>query len=90
MKLSGIKEFQIKQHQAQLKLSRTKENLDQAQRLVDEVEPRLKILAKQVKKLEKRQEIEIELKSQQETYYASLFTANKAELDVIAQNIISS
>jgi chromosome segregation protein len=39
---SGIKEFQIKQHQAQLKLSRTKENLDQAQRLVDEVEPRLK------------------------------------------------
>ncbi len=84
---SGIKEFQIKQHQAQLKLSRTKENLDQAQRLVEEVEPRLKILAKQVKKLEKRQEIEIELKSQQETYYASLFTANKAELDVIAQTL---
>lgn len=78
---SGIKEFQIKQHQAQLKLSRTKENLDQAQRLVEEVEPRLKILARQVKKLEKRQEIEIQLRATQDTYYSSVYLFNKSELD---------
>ncbi|MEK7131537.1 MAG: AAA family ATPase [Patescibacteria group bacterium] len=78
---SGIKEFQIKQHQAELKLARTVENVAQAERLVQEVEPRLKILAKQVKKLEQRQEVEIKLRENQEQYYASIYLANKSELD---------
>lgn len=81
---SGIKEFQIKQHQAQLKLSRTKENLEQAQRLVEEVEPRLKILARQVKKLEQRQEVELKLRENQEQYYASVYLSNKSELDSLS------
>ncbi len=78
---SGIKEFQLKQHQADLKLSRTRENLTQADRLVQEVEPRLKILARQVKKLEQRQEVELKLRENQEKYYASIYLANKSELD---------
>src|SRR3989344_4255699 len=78
---SGIKEFQIKQHQAELKLSRTVENVTQAERLVEEVEPRLKILARQVKKLEQRQEVELKLRENQEQYYASIYLANKSELD---------
>ncbi|TSC83729.1 MAG: Uncharacterized protein G01um101413_869 [Parcubacteria group bacterium Gr01-1014_13] len=78
---SGIKEFQIKQHQAQLKLTRTVENVTQAERLVEEVEPRLKILARQVKKLEQRQEVELRLRENQEQYYASIYLANKSELD---------
>ncbi len=78
---SGIKEFQLKQHQADLKLARTRENLTQADRLVQEVEPRLKILARQVKKLEQRQEVEITLRENQEKYYASIYLANKSELD---------
>ncbi len=78
---SGIKEFQIKQHQAQLKLTRTVENVTQAERLVEEVEPRLKILARQVKKLEQRQEVELKLRENQEKYYASVYLANKSELD---------
>ncbi len=78
---SGIKEFQIKQHQAQLKLTRTVENVTQAERLVQEVEPRLKILARQVKKLEQRQEVEIKLRENQEQYFASIYLANKSELD---------
>ena len=78
---SGIKEFQIKQHQAQLKLTRTVENVTQAERLVEEVEPRLKILARQVKKLEQRQEVELKLRENQEKYYTSIYLANKSELD---------
>jgi chromosome segregation protein len=78
---SGIKEYQIKQHQADLKLDRTKENIEQAGRLMQEVEPRLKILARQVKKLEKRQEVELKLREYQEQYYSSLFLINKRELD---------
>lgn len=78
---SGIKEFQIKQHQAELKLARTVENVTQAERLVEEVEPRLKILARQVKKLEQRQEVELKLRENQEQYYASIYLSNKSELD---------
>lgn len=78
---SGIKEFQIKQHQGQLKLTRTVENVEQAERLVQEVEPRLKILARQVKKLEQRHEVELNLREHQEKYYASIYLANKLELD---------
>jgi len=78
---SGIKEFQIKEHQAQLKLNRTRENMEQVSRLLVEVEPRLKLLARQVKKLEKRQEVELNLRETQERYYASLYWSNKKEID---------
>ncbi len=77
---SGIKEFQIKRHQASLKLDRTDENIKQAETLLQEVEPRLKILAKQVKKLEQRHEVETELISAQEKYYATLHDRNQKEV----------
>lgn len=70
---SGIKEQQIKQHQASLKLARAEENMRQAETLLAEVEPRLKILHRQVKKLEKRQEVEAELVGVQETYYYTVY-----------------
>ena len=78
---SGIKEHQIKQHQASLKLARTEENIHQADTLLAEVEPRLKMLAKQVKKLEKRQEVETELFATSEQYYLSLYRKNQTEID---------
>jgi chromosome segregation protein len=67
----GIKEFQIKRHQSNLKLIRTRENISQAESILAEIEPRLKSLKRQVIKLEKRQEIEINLKKIQEDYYYS-------------------
>ncbi|TAN33511.1 hypothetical protein EPN28_01720 [Patescibacteria group bacterium] len=85
---SGIKEFQIKQHQAELKLARTRENIEQAGRLMQEVEPRLKILSRQVKKLEKRQEVERSLREWQERYYSSAYLANKKELDRLAASLV--
>jgi len=78
---AGIKEFKIKRHQAELKLERTSENMIQAERLMQEVEPRLKILQRQVRKLEKRQVVELELREAQEKYYSTLYWRNKNELD---------
>ncbi len=78
---AGIKEFKIKRHQAELKLVRTAENMTQAERLIEEVEPRLKLLQRQVRKLEKRQVIELDLRDLQEKYYFTLYTRNKKELD---------
>ena len=84
---SGIKEHQIKHHQAELKLARAKENVSEAEHLMREVEPRLRILSRQVRKLEKRQEVETELREAQESYYASLFTHNARELETLGKNL---
>jgi len=84
---SGIKEHQIKEHQASLKLSRTRDNMEQAQRLLQEVEPHLKILSRQVKKLEKRQEVEIQLRAAQEKYYSTLYKRNLEEIGEIDKKL---
>lgn len=78
---SGIKEFQIKRHQAALKLNRTRENIDAGEMVLNEIAPRLRSLSRQVKKLEKRQEVEISLRELQEQYYSTLFTHNQNKID---------
>jgi chromosome segregation protein len=70
---AGIKEFQIKRHHSLLKLQKSKENMAQAQVLLQEISPRLKILTRQMKKLEQRQEVELTLREAQEKYYASIW-----------------
>lgn len=67
----GIKEFQIKRHHVVLKLNRTHENMVQADILLQEIEPRLRSLHRQVKKLEQRQDVEIQLRELQEQYYVT-------------------
>ncbi len=84
---SGIKEFQIKRHQSQLKLNRSLENMTNAERLIAEVEPHLKMLHKQVKKLEKRQEVEVSLRAAQESYYLHLYWRNHDEEEILQQNL---
>lgn len=84
---SGIKEHQIKQHQAQLKMARTEDNMKQAETLLAEVEPRLKILHKQVKKLEQRHEVETKLTGTQEQYYFTIYHRNKLEMDAIKNKL---
>ena len=84
---SGIKEFKIKEHQAELKLRRTKDNIQQAEILMQEVEPRLKLLSRQVKKLQKRQQVETQLQESQEQYYGSLYSTNQKELDKIKDSL---
>lgn len=70
---AGIKQYQLKRNQAFTKLEATKENLKQAGRLLVEITPRLRSLTRQVKKLEKREEIERELHQLQMTYYGALW-----------------
>lgn len=84
---SGIKEYQIKHHQASLKLARTQENMTQVDTLLKEVEPRLRLLSKQVRKLEQRHEVEINLREAQEKYYGSLYWSNKTEMDKLDKTI---
>ncbi len=70
----GIKEFQIKRHQSYLKLVRTRENISEAEKLLAEIEPHLKTLKRQVKKLAERQSVEAELTRLQTDYFAALYS----------------
>lgn len=70
---AGVKEYQIKQEEAINKLEKTKENLSQAELILQEITPRLRSLTRQVKKLERREEVEKELQKLQKIYYGGLF-----------------
>ncbi len=86
---SGIKEFQIKRHQAMLRLDRTRTHIAQAELLFQEIAPRLKILSRQVEKLNERQSVEIELRELQERHYATLSTQFRSQIQILRNEMFS-
>lgn len=69
----GVKQFQIKRDQSINKLDSAWNNLRQVDALLTEITPRLNSLTRQVKRLEKREKIEIELKEISQQYYGFLW-----------------
>lgn len=87
---TGIKQYQIKKDQSINKLARTKNNLEQTEIVLQEIEPHLKSLKRQAKKLEEREEIEATLKELEYKYYGSLwqnFSKNIDELTLKVEDI---
>ncbi len=72
---TGVKQYQMKKDQAVNKLLATHENLLQADQVLQEITPRLRSLARQVKRLEIKEELETNLHEAQ-THYYSYLTAN--------------
>jgi chromosome segregation protein len=70
---TGVKQYQIKRDDSLNKLRSSFDNLIQAEMLINEIEPRLKSLTRQVTKLKKRGELEAELKIIQTDYYSYLW-----------------
>lgn len=70
---TGVKQFQIKRDSALNKLEGSYENLQQVDMLLAEIKPRLKSLTRQVERLNRRSQLETELKSCQLSYYRQLF-----------------
>lgn len=68
---TGVHHLQIKKDQAIKKLTATYDNLKQAKLLQEEIEPRLRSLTRQVKRLEEKEEIAKELFALQKDYYAA-------------------
>ncbi len=73
---TGVKQFQIKRDESLNKLRGSYENLNQANMLLSEIEPRVNSLTRQVNKLRKRGELEEELKQKQVSYYRKLWHQN--------------
>lgn len=70
---TGVEQYQIKRNQAMNKLLVSKENLRQAISLYQEIEPRVKSLTRQMKRLAERSQIETELRNLQKKYYSHLW-----------------
>ncbi|MFA6410308.1 MAG: AAA family ATPase [Candidatus Buchananbacteria bacterium] len=69
----GVKQFQIKRDQSINKLESAWNNLRQVDALLTEIKPRLNSLTRQVKRLERREKIEIQLKEIQQQYFGFLW-----------------
>jgi chromosome segregation protein len=70
---TGVKQYQIKRDESLNKLRNSYENLNQADMLISEIEPRVQSLTRQVNKLKRRGEVEAELKELQVRYYSKLW-----------------
>lgn len=70
---TGVEQYQIKRDQAINKLKASQENLKQAEALFAEIEPRVRSLTRQMKRLEQRGVFEQELKELQKKYYSHLW-----------------
>lgn len=69
---AGVTQYQIKRQQTINKFEATRENLAQTELTIQELEPRLKSLTRQIKKLEQREILEKELSLLQKQYYNHL------------------
>ncbi|MBI4434208.1 AAA family ATPase [Candidatus Uhrbacteria bacterium] len=68
---AGIRPAELKRDQAVGKLERASENLRQGETLLAEIAPRLRSLTRQVRRLERRDEVERELRELLHTWYGS-------------------
>ncbi|NQU78085.1 AAA family ATPase [Candidatus Falkowbacteria bacterium] len=84
---AGIKQYQIKRDTAINKLELTKNNLGGAETLTSEIEPRLRSLTRQVKKLERRSEIEKKLKHFQIKFYSHRWFLNLTSWETLRSKL---
>lgn len=78
---AGVRQFQLKRQQSVNKLEAARENLAQAEMLIAEIEPRLRSLARQVKRLEERGALEEELHAISHEYYGKLWKGLTEQTD---------
>ncbi len=70
----GLRQYQIKRHEAENKLETTQVNLDKAKALVEELLPSLRLLRRQAGRFEKHDQVKAELAQFEQSYFgAKLF-----------------
>jgi chromosome segregation protein len=78
---SGVKTYYMKREKTLRRLEQTAQNLMRAEDLIKEIEPRLKSLRRQAKRMEARTEIETELKIYQREFFGKTYWSLKVILD---------
>ena len=79
----GLKEFQLKKSQSEHRLENTVINLEKIKAMIEELEPRLKMLHRQTGKWEKRSELEEELRNLENNYFSFKLIEIKNSLAVL-------
>jgi len=65
----GLRQYQLKKHEAERKLFNTKFNLEKVAAMVEELIPRIRLLRRQAARFEKRAELENELRELEKNYF---------------------
>lgn len=76
---AGVKQYQIKKDRAIRKLESTRENLDRARDLAEEIKPHLKMLKRQAEKAAQGKEIAESLHTKQDNLYSFLWRSFQKE-----------
>ncbi len=85
---TGVKQYQIKRDIALNKLQNSYENLNQVEILLNEIEPRLRSLTRQVNRLERRSSLETELREYQIQYYRQVWHEINDRLNEVNQKFL--
>lgn len=76
----GLRQYQLKKHEAESKLETTQVNLEKARALVDELLPNLRLLRRQASRFEKYDQVKAELLTLEQQYFgAKLFELAREE-----------
>ena len=76
----GLRQFQLKKHDAELKLQTTKFNIEKVKAIVEELLPHLRLLRRQTGKWEKQEELQKELKTLENQYFGVRLASIQEEL----------
>ena len=76
----GLRQFELKKHDAELKLKSTKFNMEKVRALIDELLPHLRLLRRQTSKWSKHADLEKELKELENQYFG--FKLQEIEADL--------
>lgn len=85
---SGVKTYYIRRDRTLRRLEQTANNLMRAEDLIKEIEPRLKSLRRQAKKMEARAEIEAELKQYQRQLFGFMFWNLRTSLETLGGSLL--
>jgi chromosome segregation protein len=84
---SGVKPYYYKRERAMRKLERSEQNLLRVADLIAEIEPRLRSLKRQAKRMEQRQEIETDLKALQVQYFSASYHGISGTLQTLEERV---
>ena len=75
----GLRQFQIKKHEAERKLETTNANFEKVRAMIDELLPRLRLLRRQTVKFAERATFEEELRMLEDQYFGAKLAAVEKE-----------
>jgi chromosome segregation protein len=84
---SGVKTYYIKRERTLRRLEQTAQNLMRAEDLLRELEPRVKSLRRQAKRMEAREIVEVDLRAYQKEHLGSQWWSMKTSIDALNKEL---